>query len=241
MDGLDCRAVPGLRNSKVDTHFFTPCILSAAPLTGSKRGRGVIMFTRRSFLWTSSLATVAASVGATRADAGVLPQNAVPPSIAALTSMKAQGPPITTDERRGRLEKARRLMVEHKIDAADAHGRDLDGLFHRHPVGPQRTSPFNRHPGKRRPHSSSARRSRKSGHESSSQLVRSRMPDVLTWEEDDSPLRARRARPGVARIEERTARSRGDGPLRLHQQRRRRGAGAQADERHAGDRPAAAR
>ena len=41
----------------------------------------------------------------------------LPPSIAALTSMRDQASPITADERRARVEKARRLMAERKIDA----------------------------------------------------------------------------------------------------------------------------
>src|SRR5437763_1147146 len=40
-----------------------------------------------------------------------------PASIAALTSMRDQARPISNDERRGRIEKAKRLMVEHKIGA----------------------------------------------------------------------------------------------------------------------------
>jgi Xaa-Pro dipeptidase len=41
----------------------------------------------------------------------------IPPSIASLTSMRGQARPITADERRARLEKARRLMREQGIDA----------------------------------------------------------------------------------------------------------------------------
>jgi Xaa-Pro dipeptidase len=41
----------------------------------------------------------------------------MPPSIAALTSMRDQAKPITNDERRARIEKAKRLMAEHKIGA----------------------------------------------------------------------------------------------------------------------------
>jgi Xaa-Pro dipeptidase len=43
--------------------------------------------------------------------------DALPAPIAALASMKGRETPITTDERRARIEKARRLMAEHKIDA----------------------------------------------------------------------------------------------------------------------------
>ena len=41
----------------------------------------------------------------------------LPPSIAALKSMKDHAKPITTEERRARIEQARRLMTERQIDA----------------------------------------------------------------------------------------------------------------------------
>jgi Xaa-Pro dipeptidase len=41
----------------------------------------------------------------------------LPPSITALTSMRDRAKPITAEERRARVEKARRLMAEHDIDA----------------------------------------------------------------------------------------------------------------------------
>ncbi len=41
----------------------------------------------------------------------------LPASIAALTSMHEEAKPITTDERRQRIERAQKLMAEHKIDA----------------------------------------------------------------------------------------------------------------------------
>ena len=41
----------------------------------------------------------------------------LPPSIAALTSMRDQARPITNDERRARIEKAKRLMAQKKINA----------------------------------------------------------------------------------------------------------------------------
>ncbi|MEO6239147.1 MAG: Xaa-Pro peptidase family protein [Vicinamibacterales bacterium] len=70
------------------------------------------MFSRRNFLWSSAAALVAGRVPAAAAQA-----NALPPSLAALTSLKAQATPITNEERRGRIAKARRLMAQHKIDA----------------------------------------------------------------------------------------------------------------------------
>ncbi len=45
------------------------------------------------------------------------PATSLPPSIAALKSMRGQARPITTSEREQRLERARQLMRENKIDA----------------------------------------------------------------------------------------------------------------------------
>jgi Xaa-Pro dipeptidase len=70
------------------------------------------MFTRRSFFWSSAAALVAGRVAPALAQGSPLP-----PSLAALTSMRAQAKPITNQERRARIEKARRLMTQHKIDA----------------------------------------------------------------------------------------------------------------------------
>jgi Xaa-Pro dipeptidase len=78
------------------------------------------MVTRRKFLGLTALAAggVACSTrphgdaAATGAAAGDLP-----PPLAALESMQGRARPITTDERRGRIAKAVRLMGEHAIDA----------------------------------------------------------------------------------------------------------------------------
>lgn len=74
-------------------------------------------FNRREFL---SLGTGAAAAGAAGL-AGCAPsataQDDVPPSIAALTPMTDGVAPITVDERRARLEKARGLMRDRGIDA----------------------------------------------------------------------------------------------------------------------------
>jgi Xaa-Pro dipeptidase len=78
------------------------------------------MINRREFLGVSTLAVAggACSVAgsATRDDQGSA-NDAVPSAIAALTSMKDQATPISVDERKARIEKARRLMVENKLDA----------------------------------------------------------------------------------------------------------------------------
>jgi Xaa-Pro dipeptidase len=83
-----------------------------------------MMMTRRGFLGASAAATAAL---ATRAELSA-EQNArrQHPSIQALTSMRSQARPITADERRARIERARRVMTENKIDAiALASGTSL--------------------------------------------------------------------------------------------------------------------
>ena len=73
------------------------------------------MINRRSFL---SMAAGAPVLVAQRRGGAQGPQmDELPASVAALTSMRDQARPITSDERRARIEKARRLMAEKKIDA----------------------------------------------------------------------------------------------------------------------------
>ncbi len=77
------------------------------------------MHSRRSFLWlTSAAAGLSVSgVSAQRGRGGNASAGPLPPSIAALTSMKDRAKAITTAERQARIEKAKRLMGEQKIDA----------------------------------------------------------------------------------------------------------------------------
>jgi Xaa-Pro dipeptidase len=81
------------------------------------------MTTRRDFLTTSSASLAALAVtGCAKAAADSQGSAAdasgdIPPAIAALTPMKDGVVPISVDERKARLEKARRLMTEQKIDA----------------------------------------------------------------------------------------------------------------------------
>jgi Xaa-Pro dipeptidase len=74
------------------------------------------MFSRRSFLSTAGLASAAALIPEPlSAQQSASPS--LPPSIAALRSRKAEARPITADERRQRIERARELMAQNKIDA----------------------------------------------------------------------------------------------------------------------------
>jgi Xaa-Pro dipeptidase len=67
---------------------------------------------RRQFIGASIASGAVATFA--RADQ---PSTSLPPSIAALTSMRDQVRPITNDERRARIEKARRLMAKEKMGA----------------------------------------------------------------------------------------------------------------------------
>jgi Xaa-Pro dipeptidase len=78
------------------------------------------MLSRRNFIGASSVALAATACRVAGEDVAAAPARStdqLPPSIAALTSMKDQAKPITVEERRARLEKARRLMREQKLDA----------------------------------------------------------------------------------------------------------------------------
>src|SRR5262249_18840550 len=72
------------------------------------------MPTRREFLEAASLT---AAGGALLARTPAATQEPLPPSIAALKSMKPDMRPIANEEREERLARARRLMGEHQIDA----------------------------------------------------------------------------------------------------------------------------
>jgi Xaa-Pro dipeptidase len=79
------------------------------------------MLSRRNFIGTSSLALAGAACGTaarSQDQPGATPVAAkLPPSIAALTSMTSQATPISLAERRGRLDRARALMVDNRLDA----------------------------------------------------------------------------------------------------------------------------
>ncbi|MEP7343934.1 MAG: Xaa-Pro peptidase family protein [Gemmatimonadaceae bacterium] len=82
------------------------------------------MVSRRAFVGTGSLALIGAAcapgtgeANAAQGEASGSGDGKLPPSIAALSSMKSQATPISVDERKARIEKARKLMVDNKIDA----------------------------------------------------------------------------------------------------------------------------
>src|SRR5580704_9139519 len=78
------------------------------------------MFSRRSLLWMSGLGAGLAwapRLRAQRAGTGMAPTRPRPPSIAALRSLKERARPFTNEERLARIEKAKKLMAQEKIDA----------------------------------------------------------------------------------------------------------------------------
>ena len=76
------------------------------------------MLSRRTFLTTSGLAAAGAACAQPGAGAATSSgASDLPAPIASLTPMKDGVTPISVDERKGRLERARALMAEHKIDA----------------------------------------------------------------------------------------------------------------------------
>jgi Xaa-Pro aminopeptidase len=72
---------------------------------------------RRLFLKSSAAATIGAAAASATADAGQ-----APPSFNALRPMTDGIVPITIADRRGRIEKAKRLMAENRIDAIVLEG-----------------------------------------------------------------------------------------------------------------------
>jgi Xaa-Pro dipeptidase len=75
------------------------------------------MLTRRAFLSMPAILAGAPMLRGQRRGGGEGQLASVPPAIAALTSMRGEAKPITNDERRARIEKARRLMSQEKIEA----------------------------------------------------------------------------------------------------------------------------
>jgi Xaa-Pro dipeptidase len=76
--------------------------------------RRLALISRRRFLQSTSLAAAASAALPSLASAEDKP---LPPSIAALKSLKDQATPISVDERRQRQEKARQLMRENNLSA----------------------------------------------------------------------------------------------------------------------------
>ena len=76
------------------------------------------MPSRRQFLTNAAILGAAAAVpGLAQRRTAEPIKGKLPPSLAALKSRAAEAKPITADERRQRLERARQLMQQNKLDA----------------------------------------------------------------------------------------------------------------------------
>lgn len=75
------------------------------------------MPTRREFLQRSSAVVAASAAAPMLKESAFQAPAAVPPSIKALTSMRSLARPITVAERQGRLDRARQIMGQEKLDA----------------------------------------------------------------------------------------------------------------------------
>ncbi|MGE3275865.1 MAG: M24 family metallopeptidase [Vicinamibacterales bacterium] len=90
------------------------------------------MLSRRSFLRLSPLGAAVAwspRLHAEQRGGGAAVQGPLPPSIAALESMKDRARPFTNQERLARIEKARALMAAEKIDAILMNGGSSPQYF----------------------------------------------------------------------------------------------------------------
>jgi len=173
------------------------------------------MINRRDFIGVSTLAVaggacgVAGNASQARPASGAGDAKALPSAIAALTSMRDQVTPISVDERKARLEKARRLMTEQKIAAMLlTGGTSMDyftgmrwGVSERLTgvVIPKSGNAFIVTPKFEEERTLEQARTGPLGAET----------DVLTWEEDESPyariaegLRARGGVSGTLGVEE---------------------------------------
>jgi Xaa-Pro dipeptidase len=75
------------------------------------------MISRRTFLGASTIGLATAAAHGPDALLASEPQDPLPPSIARLTSQRSRATPITAAERANRIERARGLMRENKLDA----------------------------------------------------------------------------------------------------------------------------
>src|ERR1019366_6188526 len=170
------------------------------------------MPSRRQFLTNAAILSAAAVPGLAQRRTTEPIKGKPPPSLAALQSRAAEAKPIAADERRQRLERARQLMQQNKLDAIFLFGGtslvyftgidwwNSERLFAL--VLPQKGPPFLVCP------AFEEGRARE-------QIAKGpfdRDVDVLTWQEDESPygrvaqgLRARGIAAGNLGIEERVA------------------------------------
>ncbi len=113
----------------------------------------------------------------------------LPPSIAALTSMTGQVRPITNDERKARIEKARRLMTDQKFGAIILSGGTSALYFANLPMGGGERLWALVIPAKGKPFLVCPAFENDRAHEllANTPFAQDNAADVRTWQEDESP------------------------------------------------------
>jgi Xaa-Pro dipeptidase len=135
------------------------------------------MYSRRSFLQiTSSAAAARLTMGAN-----------LPPSIAALTSMTSQVRPITNDERKARIEKARKLMTDQQFGAVILSGGTSSLYFANLPMGGGERLWALVLPVKGKPFLICPAFENDRAHELLANTPFAQNADVRTWQENESP------------------------------------------------------
>jgi len=170
------------------------------------------MVSRRTLLQLSASAAGALALKGGLANAAEGPQASLPPSIAALTSMRDQAKPITVEERRARLEKARQLMAANHLDAILLMGGTSMSYFTNiRWFGGERTFAIIL-PAKGKPFCVCPAFEADRAHEQLELGPMGKDADVMIWQEDESPyrlvaqgLKDRGISSGSLGIEERTA------------------------------------
>jgi Xaa-Pro dipeptidase len=111
----------------------------------------------------------------------------LPPSIAALKPMTSQVRPITNDERRARIERARELMIDQKFGAIILSGGTSSLYFANLPVGGGERLWALVLPAKGKPFIVCPAFENDRAHELLADTPFARDADVRTWQEDESP------------------------------------------------------
>jgi Xaa-Pro dipeptidase len=144
------------------------------------------MFSRRSFMQITSVAAAAklTPLAKSQSVGGNLP-----PSIAALTSMTSQVRPITNDERKARIEKARRLMTDQKFGAIILSGGTSSLYFANLPMGGGERLWALVLPAKGKPFLVCPAFENDRAHEllASTPFAQDNAADIRTWQENESP------------------------------------------------------
>ena len=168
------------------------------------------MINRRQFIRNTALAGAALGSGKLLAKPAAA-EKSLPPPIAALKSMKDQARPISKEERRQRIERARELMATNKLDAILMCGgtslvyfSNIEWWLSERFFGmvlPAKGNPFYVCPGFERDRAM----------EQIAEGPLDKDPDVRTWQEDENPyalvaqgLKDRGIASGKLGIEERT-------------------------------------